>query len=73
MTTMLTDDLNEPDDVVVQLLQLFGRDPPLGVMIPTYLLNLIASHEGAADRKARTYPTPSSLTFHRLAISAAYL
>ena len=56
LAAILTNDLNEPNDVVIQLFQLFGRNPPLRVVVATNLLNFIATHKRTANRKPSDVP-----------------
>jgi len=45
LLTVLTDDFDRPNDIVVELFELFRRHPPLGVMDSADLLDSVALDE----------------------------
>lgn len=56
---ILTNDLDLPNDVVIELLQLLGGNPPLHVQRATNLLYLIAAHERGANLEASDITNPT--------------
>lgn len=56
LAAVLTDDLDKPDNVVIQFFQLFSRNPPFCVVIATDPLGLIATHERTTNCKASDVP-----------------
>jgi hypothetical protein len=71
-STEFGDKLDPADNVTVELVKVFRRDPILDVLRATDLVHLVRLIKAFSTRKRRTKPAPELLTFQSRAICVAY-
>lgn len=49
---ILANDLNDPNDIVIEFFQFLCGYPPLRMVIATHFLDFVAAHKRATDREA---------------------